>query len=259
MSLLSGTGRFNYGGGHVYRMLTIALLLGSKFLDDNTFQNRSWSEVSNLPVSELNVLEVEWLVAIDWNMHINPLDAEGFEGWRQVWQASQATKTMDHSLAQSLKQTHLNREHVQRQRSLHQRPSPIDRLPHSHPERPTIDTSLQSLPQSRWNTPRYDPWQQRAHTDYSPPSAPETGPNTPEWYGNRNGFECPHGPHQSFPALKIPPLHVVGSNAPQSRFKPNYAHHYTFGHNNSCGCGYCMPYQDRFLMAPGFGPQSVAG
>jgi hypothetical protein len=35
----------------LWRMLTIGLLLGSKFLDDNTFQNRSWSEVSGIPVA----------------------------------------------------------------------------------------------------------------------------------------------------------------------------------------------------------------
>ena len=34
----------------VHKVLTICLLLGSKFLDDNTFQNRSWSEVSQNPV-----------------------------------------------------------------------------------------------------------------------------------------------------------------------------------------------------------------
>ncbi|KAI2769945.1 hypothetical protein DTO012A8_5081 [Penicillium roqueforti] len=53
----------------VYRMLTVALLLGSKFLDDNTFQNKSWAEVSNIPVAELNHMELEWLFAFDWKIH----------------------------------------------------------------------------------------------------------------------------------------------------------------------------------------------
>ena len=261
MTLLSGNGRFNYGGGQVYRMLTIALLLGSKFLDDNTFQNRSWSEVSNIPVSELNVLEVEWLVAIDWNMHIDPEDIEGFGGWVNEWNATKRNKETDQSLVQSLKQTHLTGNNTQRQRSLHQIPSPTDRLLHPHPERPTIDTGFQNLPQSRWNTPRYDPWQSRAHTDYSPPSAPETGPNTPEWYGSHSGFEYALGPHQAYPVLKIPPpLQVLGSNAPQSGYHTPYAQQYhQYPHGNTCGCGYCMPYHDRYLMAPGYGPQSVAG
>ncbi len=51
--------------GQIWRQLTVALLLGSKFLDDNTFQNRSWSEVSGIPVREINTLENEWMHAID--------------------------------------------------------------------------------------------------------------------------------------------------------------------------------------------------
>jgi hypothetical protein len=38
---------------HLFRLLTIALVMGSKFLDDNTFINRSWSEVSGIRVDEL--------------------------------------------------------------------------------------------------------------------------------------------------------------------------------------------------------------
>ncbi|KAL8639411.1 MAG: hypothetical protein Q9228_003556 [Teloschistes exilis] len=61
MSLLSSKGRYPTDRRQIYIMLTTALLLGSKFLDDNTFQNRSWSEVSNIPVKELNEMELDWL------------------------------------------------------------------------------------------------------------------------------------------------------------------------------------------------------
>ena len=56
MTMLSASGRYTTGSGQVYRMLVTSLQLGSKLLDDNTSQNRSWSEVSNIPVSELNLM-----------------------------------------------------------------------------------------------------------------------------------------------------------------------------------------------------------
>jgi hypothetical protein len=67
-------------------MLTVALLLGSKFLDDNTFQNKSWAEVSNIPVSELNSMELDWLFAFDWKIHERIHDQQdGFASWLSHW------------------------------------------------------------------------------------------------------------------------------------------------------------------------------
>ncbi|KAL8843295.1 MAG: hypothetical protein Q9170_000153 [Blastenia crenularia] len=92
MNMLSSGGHYPSGKGQVYRLLITALLLGSKFLDDNTFQNRSWSEVSNISVSKLNVLEIEWLVAIGWNLHVDPEDSQGFILWRLHWQRWKANR-----------------------------------------------------------------------------------------------------------------------------------------------------------------------
>lgn len=69
----------------IYRLLAVALILGSKFLDDNTFINRSWSDVSGIRVSELNDLEMEWLSAIDYNLHCDPNDPNGFSTWHRAW------------------------------------------------------------------------------------------------------------------------------------------------------------------------------
>lgn len=258
MTLLSNSGKYNHGSGQVYRMLTTALVLGSKFLDDNTFQNRSWSEVSSIPVSELNVLEVEWLTDIKWNMHINPDDPDGFLLWHQRWEAFKANK-IDVALAESLKQTHIgvstafNGNNVQRQRSLHQQSSPTD-----HQSASFVDHQLangyKNHAQPQWNTPRYDHWPPlRSQTEYSPP---ETGPTTPEWY-THGGF----GYGQTYPAMKVPPpLRALGSNASQSNYYTAYAQQYIpHGHGNTCGCGYCGPQYERYSMAPSYGPQAVVG
>lgn len=78
--------------GQVWRMLTTAFLLGSKFLDDNTFQNRSWSEVSGIGVQELNTLEHEWLAAINWNLYVNLDRSKDYSAWLKSWKEWQTTK-----------------------------------------------------------------------------------------------------------------------------------------------------------------------
>lgn len=258
MTLLSNSGKYNHGSGQVYRMLTTALVLGSKFLDDNTFQNRSWSEVSSIPVSELNVLEIEWLTDIKWNMHIKLDDPDGFMLWHQRWEAFKVNK-IDVALAESLKQTHIgvstafNGTNVQRQRSFHQRSSPTDHqsasfVDHQHANRYKNHTH------SQWNTPRYDQWPPlRSQTDYTPP---QTGPTTPEWY-THGGF----GYGQTHPAMKGPqPLRAHGSHVPQSNYYTAYVQQYVpHSHGSACGCGYCGPQYESYSMAPSYGPQAVVG
>ncbi|KAK1755866.1 hypothetical protein QBC47DRAFT_422963 [Echria macrotheca] len=79
------SGRWNPTEGQIWRMLTIALLLGSKFLDDNTFQNKSWSEVSGIPVRELNTLETEWLLQSSWGLYVNLDESSDYKAWLQNW------------------------------------------------------------------------------------------------------------------------------------------------------------------------------
>jgi len=47
--------------GSEYRLLTVALMLGNKFLDDNTYTNKTWAEVSGIVVAEIHIMEVEFL------------------------------------------------------------------------------------------------------------------------------------------------------------------------------------------------------
>lgn len=98
---LKQLGPFHPHEGQVWRMLTIALLLGSKFLDDNTFQNRSWSEVSGISVSELNKLEAEWLCGIHWNLYVNLERSEDYNAWLDNWSDWMSRKKME-KMAQTL-------------------------------------------------------------------------------------------------------------------------------------------------------------
>ena len=256
MTMLSASGRYATGSGQVYRMLTTSLLLGSKFLDDNTFQNRSWSEVSNIPVAELNVLEIEWLLAIKWDMHVNPDDPQGFMLWQEQWEVYQNRKAVEKSL-ESLKLAPVD-PNLQRQRSTNKHYSAAAVYQSSYNEQ-TCTAGANDHLHSQWSTPRYDQWPPlRSKTDYSPPSAPETGPNTPEWYGRLSGIGYGRG-HQTYPTRTIPPP----SQIPQPAYHTPHPQQYNSGpwnpHGAHCGCCYCMPHQDRYSMAPGYGPQSVAG
>jgi len=264
MTLLSNECNYRYGNGQVHRMLTIALLLGSKFLDDNTFQNRSWSEVSNIPVSDLNVLEVDWLAAIAWTMHVDPHDPNGFLRWHRQWQQFQVPKANPirvEPLVQSLKQIHFDGVRVQRQHSVHQCSSPTSLHPTSYAEGP-ISKGLRNSSQSHRSTAHYEPFPTlRSHVDYSPPSAPETGPNTPDWLGPQNKIGYGRESQQAYPALKLPaPLQVIASNALQSDFHAPFAQQFNpHGHSNNCAYSYCSPQHERFFMASGYRLQPVIG
>lgn len=64
--------------GSEVRLFTTALVLANKYLDDNTFTNKTWSEVSSIPVNELNIMEMEFLSALNYTLH---LPQDGFYAW----------------------------------------------------------------------------------------------------------------------------------------------------------------------------------
>jgi hypothetical protein len=90
--MIRSAGQHNPNEGQIWRMLTISLLLGSKFLDDNTFQNKSWSEVSGIPVRDLNTMENEWLVAIGWCLYVNLDESKDYTAWLKNWEEWCETK-----------------------------------------------------------------------------------------------------------------------------------------------------------------------
>ena len=97
INMLNVAGTYKANEGQVWRLLTIGLLLGSKFLDDNTFQNRSWSEVSGISVAELNLLEHEWLAGIGWSLYVNLDESKDFKAWLQSWNEWRETKNLQRS------------------------------------------------------------------------------------------------------------------------------------------------------------------
>ncbi|KAK9474395.1 uncharacterized protein V1510DRAFT_412118 [Dipodascopsis tothii] len=58
--------------GSEFRVFTVGLMLGNKFLDDNTYTNKTWSEVTKLPVGEICVMELEFLTHIKYSLFVSP-------------------------------------------------------------------------------------------------------------------------------------------------------------------------------------------
>ncbi|KIV87499.1 hypothetical protein PV11_03040 [Exophiala sideris] len=65
--------------GSEFRLLTIALMLGNKFLDDNTYTNKTWAEVSGISVTEIHIMEVEFLSNMRYELYAS---AEEWNEWK---------------------------------------------------------------------------------------------------------------------------------------------------------------------------------
>jgi hypothetical protein len=65
--------------GSEFRLLTIALMLGNKFLDDNTYTNKTWAEVSGISVNEIHIMEVEFLSNMRYDLYAS---ADEWKQWK---------------------------------------------------------------------------------------------------------------------------------------------------------------------------------
>lgn len=249
---------------HLFRLLTIALVLGSKFLDDNTFINRSWSEVSGINVGELNRLEMEWLNAIDYKLHRDPMEHQGWKYWSEQWKEFQdrAAARAGRSNKLSPIDTSAHRRSLNPNKPLP--PLPMQQAYHPPPYDYTPKSAQSS--QSSYNLPsysQYDPW--RSANEHSPASAPTTGPTTPEYYGTAGTWGPAEGYSRrtmfGFPPLSQPAAQPT-QQQPSNYSVPAYANQYSTSawnqHGQNCGCGYCAQRHQPYFMTHGYGPQAVA-
>jgi hypothetical protein len=251
MRMLSAAGIYTSGSGQVYRMLTTALLLGSKFLDDNTFQNRSWAEVSNIPVAELNSMELDWLFAFEWKIHERiHNEQDGFSMWLSHWETYRAKIAARSSDAR-------------------QKLAPIDTniaRQHAVPK-PLLSPDGPIPPQYQRSTSYETAWLNPAASEYSPPSAPPSGPTTPDYYAVGWLYGNPPPPYTRAwipPQQQYIPQPQPRSQPPSYRQTPSYSLPFTqsvwTGHGSSCGCMYCAKHHEHYFSANAFGAiQPVMG
>jgi Cyclin len=250
MKIVSENGEDTRASGTVYRMLTTCLLLGSKFLDDNTFQNRSWADVSSIPVFELNKMELDWLKGFDWTLH-GPMyhEKEGFYMWREHWKAYEEDAQLAKA-RESQKLAPLDTTVARVHQSTHQ--------PMMSPEGP--------IPLQYQRSAQYDTrWVRPLISDYSPPSAPHSGPTTPDYYNHASWHQAPP-PYSRQPwANSTTPVYSTHRSQPPSYpHTPSYIQGYSQSvwnnHGPSCTCSLCPKHSEHYFTHPtAYGIQSVAG
>lgn len=236
--------------GSLMRMLTTCLLLGSKFLDDNTFQNRSWAEVSNISVQELNAMELQWLKDFNWEIHGLMYDPDqGFFMWVDHWHAYEE-KAQIAQAKNSQKLAPIN-TNIVRQSTIAQ--------PLMSPEGP--------IPPQYQQGSQYDTTWARPHlSEYSPPSTHYSGPSTPEYYAN--SWQYPVPTENFSRASWNPPTKSVYMSQ-RSQAPAYYATHYGQGyhhvnawspHGANCSCSLCTKHSaDYYMSHGGYHVQTVVG
>lgn len=251
--------------GQIYRVLTIALILGSKFLDDNTFINRSWAEVSCIDIKVLNSMEKAWLEDIDFRLHRDPIESQGFQTWLTYWKEYEKSKTA--ADVRGLKVSPID-TNVQRQAQVH-KTFTLHSTQSAFPPPSAQDYHSARSQQAQYTpawTP-YDPWLvPRSGMEMSPASAPHTGPTTPEYYGGP-GTWAPletgaysYQRRYGFPPLSQPQTQPHVQPLPQIQNYQTYNHHQYQqqngwnAHNIHCHCGQCRN-GNTWFMNSGFGPQ----
>ncbi len=250
VNFMKRAGPYKANDGIVWRMVTIGLLLGSKFLDDNTFQNRSWSEVSGISVAELNTMEMDWLETMNWELYINLDTNQDYQQWLQSWDDWRKDKNAQ-------RKTTLDRlapldTNVQRPRPAYPTPQYTPYLKNASRERP-LSGYRSGYDQTAWKnsyptpqtTPPYDQsWKNTYPTPHAtPPSAPDSGVTTPEYLSATGGPQWPM--YSQFPRSFGHCGYVAVQAAPWATPQFHYGYALNNGWernaNRNCGCGFCYP------------------
>ncbi|KIK99447.1 hypothetical protein PAXRUDRAFT_822738 [Paxillus rubicundulus Ve08.2h10] len=71
--------RFTAGlPGSEFRIAVAALMMANKFLDDNTYTNKTWSEVSGIDLNEINRMEREFLMGVGFSLYVS---GKKYDSW----------------------------------------------------------------------------------------------------------------------------------------------------------------------------------
>ncbi|KAL9096676.1 MAG: hypothetical protein Q9165_001164 [Trypethelium subeluteriae] len=236
----------------LYRLVIVAFMLGSKFLDDNTFINKSWAQVSTIDVHELSALEREWLRDIFWSLHCDPNVENGYNVWREHW------KTYEKEL--EVRKAFWGRwppynTPVQQSQSV-DRAWPNTSLHAQRPGNPSFSDYGNAISQPLYPTATFDTWYRRSENP--PPSAISMGATGSEHYGGP-GIWGPPG--SRYGASRWPQVQSQQNRAYSQPVSANYPHlNSWFGHSNGYNSAYCSSRQQiSYFGNPAYRMQSVMG
>jgi len=64
----------------IHRLLVTSVMLAAKFFDDVYYPNSYYAKVGGVKTQELNSLEAQFLVMLDWRLHVMPQEYEQYRG-----------------------------------------------------------------------------------------------------------------------------------------------------------------------------------
>lgn len=67
--------------GSEYRLCVTALMLANKFLDDHTYTNKTWSDISGISLKDVTKMEVEFWLGLQMRIHVSVQD---YDKWMQT-------------------------------------------------------------------------------------------------------------------------------------------------------------------------------
>jgi hypothetical protein len=68
-----------------YRLFTIAVVLANKYLDDNSYSNKAWSDVTGLELRKINIMEQEFMKYIDYNLVVEEREYVAWVNWLETY------------------------------------------------------------------------------------------------------------------------------------------------------------------------------
>lgn len=253
------------GENQIYRLLAVSLILGSKFLDDNTFVNRSWSDVTAIKVQELNYLEMKWLQLIAYELHIDPSSQNGLQEWLKAWSqyeakyvAKQKQQQQQAARLSPLDTTNVYRHHNQHRERYSPYPSPYSNASTTR----SYETPLTSR-STYFGTPSYgsaDPW---AQTDrHALEDFYKRQHRYPTLSEMNNDASRRASEERARQALYAYPSNNHSSYYQPSNYGSNWDHSaWTGAHRYDCACSACS-YQHHYRpysMASSYTAQTVMG
>src|SRR5688572_2490742 len=69
-----GEGPISTEDGWEYRLFTVSLILANKILDDHSYTNKTWSQVTTIPLLELNQAEQEFLRNCGYELYVSNME-----------------------------------------------------------------------------------------------------------------------------------------------------------------------------------------
>ncbi|KAL9078542.1 MAG: hypothetical protein Q9157_002533 [Trypethelium eluteriae] len=236
----------------LYRLVIVAFMLGSKFLDDNTFINKSWAQVSKIDVHELSTLEREWLRDIVWTLHCDPHAENGYNVWRDHWKTYE--KELEAQKALWARWPLYNAPVQQAQ--LMDRAWPNPSLHAQRSGNSSFSDYGNAISQPLYPANSLDPWYRRSENP--PSSTMSMGSTGPEQYGGPSVW----GPPGSrYGASRWPQVQSQQNRAYSQSASTNYSHlNSWFGHRSGYNSMYSSSRQPiSYFGNPGYRMQSVMG